>query len=217
VSNVRRREIWPVVRTILEETSGIKSKELLAQVREKTGVSTSTIYEQLHSLEEQGKYYRENGQYWLTRPEQREKSQLGFWEWLKQRSEAKVPTIAGLLEVLSASVPLLLSSYALLVIVGNPEYQGQVLFLLYGLAASLLGFIGGAFTLKRRRFMVAIAGVFSVMLWGIWFDYRVWRLVTTSGSAPSSSGFQAVLVGAIPTVCSILSLALLHASRKEFS
>ena len=217
MSNVKQREIWLVVRTILEEKSGIKSKDLLAQVREKTGLSTSTIYAQLHSLKEQGKYYRENGQYWLTRPEQREKPQLGFWEWLKQRSAAKAPTIAGLLEVLSASVPLLLSSYALLVIVGNPEYQGQLLFLIYGLVAFLLGFIGGAFALKRQRVEVAIAGALSVMLWGIWFDYRVWRLVATSGSAPSSLGFQAVLVGAIPTVCSILSLALLLASRKEFS
>jgi len=62
-------DVWTVVRTILEKNPRIKAKQLIVEVRKKTDLSRSTIYEHLLSLDLQGKIYREKGLYWLEKPE----------------------------------------------------------------------------------------------------------------------------------------------------
>lgn len=49
----------------LEKNPGIKAKELITKVRDKTGLSRSTIYSHLESFDLQGKIHRERGRYWL--------------------------------------------------------------------------------------------------------------------------------------------------------
>lgn len=62
-------DISTVVRTVLEKNPGMKAKELIAKVREKTGLSRSVVYGHLGSFEVQGKIYREKGRYWLEKPQ----------------------------------------------------------------------------------------------------------------------------------------------------
>lgn len=83
-------DIWTVVRTVLEKNPSIKAKELIAKVREKTDLSKSTIYDQLASLELQGKFYRDKGRYWLEKPRKIQEvssKMLGLWDYLKWKTE----------------------------------------------------------------------------------------------------------------------------------
>jgi hypothetical protein len=68
LSNVKRMDIWTAIRTILEQNPGIKSGQLWRKVREKTGLSRSTLYVHFDSLAERKKICRDKGRYFL--PEQ---------------------------------------------------------------------------------------------------------------------------------------------------
>ena len=61
MSNVKRLDVWTVVRTILEQNPGIKSGQLWRKVGEKTGYGRSALYERFDSFEEQGKIVRDKG------------------------------------------------------------------------------------------------------------------------------------------------------------
>ncbi|MFB0501095.1 MAG: BlaI/MecI/CopY family transcriptional regulator [Candidatus Bathyarchaeia archaeon] len=79
-------DFWTVVRTILEKNPGIKAKELIQKVWEKTSLTRSTIYCRLYRLVLRGKVYRgeqgrERGQYWL--PEQKRRDELTFDETIR--------------------------------------------------------------------------------------------------------------------------------------
>lgn len=67
MSNVKRMDIWKVVRTVLEKNPGLKGGQLWRKVRGKTGLSRSTIYYHLESFGMQGKIRREKGRYWLPK------------------------------------------------------------------------------------------------------------------------------------------------------
>jgi len=67
LSNVKRMDIWTVVRTILEKSPRVKAKELILKIKRKTGLSRSTIYEHLLSFVLRGKLCREKGWYWLPK------------------------------------------------------------------------------------------------------------------------------------------------------
>ena len=62
-------DIWKVVRTVLEKIPGLRAKDLMSQLKNKSGLSRSTLYEHLGSLENQKKINREKGHYWLSEPE----------------------------------------------------------------------------------------------------------------------------------------------------
>jgi hypothetical protein len=59
-------DYWTVVRTILEKNPGIRAKELITKLRGRIGLSRSSIYEHLGSLELKGRIEREKGRYYLT-------------------------------------------------------------------------------------------------------------------------------------------------------
>lgn len=84
LSNVKRMDVWTVVRTVLEKSPGIKAKELIRKVREKTGLARSTIYDRMASFELQGKIYREKGRYYLEKPQKPSKP-----SWWERRAERK--------------------------------------------------------------------------------------------------------------------------------
>jgi len=56
-------DIWVVVRTILEKNPGIRAKELIPKLRERTGLARSTIYSHLRTFDIRGKLCREKGYY----------------------------------------------------------------------------------------------------------------------------------------------------------
>ena len=88
MSNVKRMDIWTVVRTILEKNPGIKGDKLWRKVREKTDLSRSTIYGHLSSFELKDKIYREKGRYWLEKPsKQNTEDVAGYLQLLKQLEE----------------------------------------------------------------------------------------------------------------------------------
>jgi predicted transcriptional regulator len=87
LSNVKRMNIWTVVRTVLEKNPGIKAKELIKKVRGKTGLSRSTIYEHLNSLVLRGMIYREKGKYWLEKPSDEKYKDATDIQLLKQLEE----------------------------------------------------------------------------------------------------------------------------------
>ena len=61
-------DFWRVVRTILEKSPKVKSKELRSKIRQKTGLSESTIYANLFSLSLKGRIIRKKGWYSLPKP-----------------------------------------------------------------------------------------------------------------------------------------------------
>lgn len=78
-----------VIRTILKKSLGVSAKNLVVRVHAKTGLSRSTVYEHLHSMNLRGKIYREKGFYWLEKP----KAQTGFisslLDWWERRARRK--------------------------------------------------------------------------------------------------------------------------------
>jgi len=58
-------DIWTDVQTILEKNPGLRAKYLIQELREKTGLGRSMIYDHLHTFHNQNKIYREKGRYYL--------------------------------------------------------------------------------------------------------------------------------------------------------
>lgn len=63
MSNGKRKDIWTITRTIIEKNPGIKAKFLIQELREKTGLSRSTIYEHLTSFKLRKNISTEKGHY----------------------------------------------------------------------------------------------------------------------------------------------------------
>jgi len=58
-------DYWAIVRSILEKTPKIKSKELRSKFRKKTHLSESTTYYHFAKFIDEGKLMQEKGWYWL--------------------------------------------------------------------------------------------------------------------------------------------------------
>lgn len=67
LSTVKRLDFWTVVRTILENNPGIQAKFLILELRGKTRMSRSTIYDHLCTFDNQDRIYREKGKYYLPK------------------------------------------------------------------------------------------------------------------------------------------------------
>lgn len=88
-----------IIRTVLEKNPAIKAKDLVAKLRDKTGLSRSTVYAHFSSLEKRGKLYRYKGCYWIEKPK-RENEEVrsifrlseykGFMKELKEISDLAV-------------------------------------------------------------------------------------------------------------------------------
>jgi DNA-binding transcriptional ArsR family regulator len=92
MSNVKTSNIETIIRTVLEENPAIKAKDLRKKLGDKTGLSRSTIYYHLSSLETRGGLYRDKGRYWIEKPRKETeyvKSGFGFFEWMERRAERK--------------------------------------------------------------------------------------------------------------------------------
>jgi len=85
LSNVKRMDIDKSIRTVLKKSPGIQAKFLVKEMREKTGLSRSTIFEHLGSLKLRGKIYCEKGRYWLEKP----KNNRGFFNKIIDSRERK--------------------------------------------------------------------------------------------------------------------------------
>lgn len=85
-------DIETATRTILDKNPGIKSKELLRQVKKLTGKGRSAIFEKWQSLYLQSKLYREKGRYWNKKPREPQRV-TGFWsflsDWKTKRQEER--------------------------------------------------------------------------------------------------------------------------------
>jgi hypothetical protein len=81
------------LRTILEKSPGLKAKILVDEVHQKIGLSRSTIYEYLSSLEISDEIYRERGRYWWGKPEVFSKKELTMLE----HSKKLIPALEALL------------------------------------------------------------------------------------------------------------------------
>lgn len=92
MSNVKKLNIETIIRTVLEKNPAIKANDLVKKVGGKTGLSRSTIYVHLGSLDNGKKIFRDNGRYWIEKPKKETeyaKSGFGFFEWLDRRAERK--------------------------------------------------------------------------------------------------------------------------------
>ena len=106
--NVKRMNIWTVVRKILEENPGIKGGQLWKKVGEKTGLSRSTLYVHFDSFIERENIFRDNGKYFL--PEQFE-----VYTLTKKYPKKRFVTKADLTIALNHSRKLILGLEAFLV------------------------------------------------------------------------------------------------------
>lgn len=83
-------DIEAVTRTILEKNpEGLRAKELLGKVENKTGKSRTSIYEVWDRLVEHNKLFREKGRYYSGKPTAKEKPSIGVFEYLDHRAECK--------------------------------------------------------------------------------------------------------------------------------
>jgi hypothetical protein len=92
MSNVKKLNIEIIIRTVLEKNPAIKAKDLLKKVGDKTGLSRSTIYDHLSSLDIRKEIFRNKGRYWIEKPKKETKyvkSGFGFFEWMERRAERK--------------------------------------------------------------------------------------------------------------------------------
>jgi len=103
LSNVKRLDIWTVIRTILEKNPGIRARELIEKMREKTGLSRSTVYAHLYTFHNQGKVHRVKGRYWLSTTENKGKGKRSTLRHSRQ-------LILGLEAILAEDWPLYRSS-----------------------------------------------------------------------------------------------------------
>lgn len=87
MSNVKTTDLWTTVRTVLEKNPGLSAKYLIKQLRGKTGLSRSTIYEHLSSFELRGRIQREKGKYWLKKPDEENLKDVTGSQLLKQLEE----------------------------------------------------------------------------------------------------------------------------------
>lgn len=121
------------------------------------------------------------------------------------------PIVAGVFEIVLACIIMFMTSVGIIIHVASTP-QPQLTFIIYGLVAFILGLMGGIFSIKRTRFVLALVGASSIMCWGILAD---WLVLSTVGShEPLSEG---IIIGTLTIIFSILSIAFLLTSRTEFT
>lgn len=85
-------DIETIIRTFLQKNPAIPAKFLIPKLREKTGLSRSTIYKHLDSLETRGLIYSEKGRYWSEKPTGQEKTSFlkEATDFLESRAKRKL-------------------------------------------------------------------------------------------------------------------------------
>ena len=89
LSNVKRMDVENIIRTVLEKNPGIKAKFLIPVLQKKTGLSRSTLYELLGSLEIRGQIFREKGRYWVEKPKKGGSFFKDVLDWGERRAVRK--------------------------------------------------------------------------------------------------------------------------------